>query len=291
MAKTLVLCLALASWPAILGLNNSSTRTFLQLSDIHLDFDYVKNGDIQEMCHKGQKGQLNGNASKYGSYKCDPPKLLVESAFIAMKEKVPHPDFILWTGDNSPHVKGLNKSDIMSHLRFVTKKLNKQYPNVPVIPVLGNHDSSPADYFPESNETYQAYEDYITDGSFGDLLDVGSQAAEQFKHCGYYVLKNKTYYENVTQTFIVLNTALYYFNKALDIVNPPPDPCGQFEWLNKTLFECKPNERVFIVAHVPPGYFEHYAIRPMFSNENYTKAYLDIITKKENAHKVSLSTT
>ena len=165
-----------------------------------------------------------GNASKYGSYHCDPPRLLVESAFEAMKKFVPNPDFILWTGDNSPHVKNVNTSEVMRHLRFVTKKLNQQYPGIPVIPVLGNHDSSPADFFPERSPNHLTYyEDYITEGSFADFLNVTSRATEQFKHCGYYVMRNKTLYENVTQTFIVLNTALYYHNKAiLNMTDLPP---------------------------------------------------------------------
>ena len=66
------------------------------------------------------------------------------------------------------------------------------------------------------------------------------------------------------------------------------DPCGQLAWLNQTLAETKPRERVFITAHVPPGYFEHHVIQPFFSNENYTKTYMDIITNKDNAKKVWL---
>ena len=128
--------------------------------------------------------------------------------------------------------------------------------------------------------------DYITAGSFGDLLQSRSKEAEQFKECGYYVLRNTTYY-NTTQTFIALNTNLYYHNKAVDPVNYPDDPCGQLAWLNKTLYECKPKERVFIMAHVPPGYFEHRPTEPFFSNENYTEKYMDIITNKDNAKKVS----
>ena len=41
------------------------------------------------------------------------------------------------------------------------------------------------------------------------------------------------------------------------------------------------------MAHVPPGYFEHRPTEPFFSNEHYTKKYMDIITNKDNAKKVS----
>jgi len=261
-----------------------STRKFLQVSDIHLDLNYKEDGNEAKFCR-----EVSGKASKYGSYKCDPPKILVESAFEAMKKYSPNPEFILWTGDNSAHDQTLNKSDIMSNLRFVTQKFHKFYPGVPVIPVLGNHDSAPKDYFPDSkNESTpkQAYSDYITEGSFGDLLHARSKESEEFKQCGYYVLRNSSFDLNVTQTFIVLNTGLYYHNKAIDPISYPPDPCGQFDWLNKTLAACKPKERVFIIAHIPPGYFEHWPKMPMFSNENYTKSYMDIITRKDYAKKI-----
>ena len=64
---------------------------------------------------------------------------------------------------------------------------------------------------------------YITEGSFGDLLHARTKPAEKFKECGYYVLRNNTYdlENNITQTFIVLNTNLYYHNSAIDPVNPP----------------------------------------------------------------------
>ena len=277
----------------ILPMTKAQNRTFLQLSDIHLDIKYTEHAytDRAHFCHKSTDVDGKGDAAKFGDYKCDAPKVLVESAFLAMKKFVPHPEFILWTGDSSAHDKSLNTSEVMQNLKFVTKRLSKLYPGVPIVPVLGNHDSSPADHFPDSTNAStpkQSYADYITDGSFGDLLNAGSEQAEKFKECGYYVLKNKTYDTNVTQTFIALNTALYYHNKAINSSMAPEDPCGQLDWLNRTLQEAKPNENVFIVAHVPPGYFEFSADTnyPMFMNEEYTKKYLDIITDKDNAQKV-----
>ena len=135
---------------------------------------------------------------------------------------------------------------------------------------------------------FYSISDYITEGSFGDLLHARSKPAEEFKECGYYVIRNTTYdlENNITQTFIVLNTNLYYHNSAINQDNPPKDPCGQLAWLNQTLADSKPKERVFITAHVPPGYFEHHPNEPFFSNENYTKTYMDIITNKDNAKKV-----
>lgn len=268
---------------------NRKNSIFEQISDIHLDVNYEEDSKPgpPTLC----RGSTPGKSSRFGDYRCDSPKILVKSAFKAMKKYEPNPEFILWTGDSSAHDYNLNQSDIMSNLRFVTQNLHQTFPGVPVIPVLGNHDSGPADNFP-IEDTVGYYSDYITAGSFGDLLHSHSKEAEQFKKCGYYVLKNATYDVNITQTFIVLNTALYYHNKALqnrtDFVE---DPCGQFAWLNETLSNCSAEERVFIVAHVPPGYFEHMATYPMFSHEHYTKTYMDIITRKSNAVKVSFNST
>ena len=99
--------------------------------------------------------QPGGKASKYGSYRCDSPKILVESAFKAMKKYVPNPEFILWTGDSSAHndnLTQLNTTGVMSNLKFVVTRLHDYHPGVLVVPVLGNHDLALANYFPDSHK-------------------------------------------------------------------------------------------------------------------------------------------
>ena len=51
-----------------------------------------------------------------------------------MKNLVPDPEFILWTGDSSAHDETLNQTDIMSNLRFVVSRLHENFPGVPVVP-------------------------------------------------------------------------------------------------------------------------------------------------------------
>ena len=109
-----VLWLASIFWLVVMSsAASASNRTFLHLSDIHVDYEYIQNGAIGNQCHK-PTGGMSGNASRYGSYHCDPPKILVESAFEAMKKFVKNPDFILWTGDNSPHVDSLKTADVIA---------------------------------------------------------------------------------------------------------------------------------------------------------------------------------
>ena len=53
-------------------------------------------------------------------------------------------------GDSSAHDETLNQTDIMSNLKFVVQRLHEYFPGVPVVPTLGNHDSAPKDFFPDS---------------------------------------------------------------------------------------------------------------------------------------------
>lgn len=54
------------------------------------------------------------------------------------------------------------------------------------------------------------------------------------------------------------------------------DPCGQFQWLRTQLKNSTADERVFIIAHVPPGYFELSPTVPFFNNDNFTQTYVDV---------------
>ena len=63
---------------------------------------------------------------------------------------LPDPDFILWTGDNSPHDGDKSKRDpqITRNLRFIVKWMHETFGNTTkVVPVLGNHDSFLKDTF------------------------------------------------------------------------------------------------------------------------------------------------
>lgn len=71
-------------------------------------------------------------------------------------------------------------------------------------------------------------------------------------NCGYYAIRNSTIYgSNITQTFLVLNTNLYHPKNLKNV--DKVDPCNQLQWLDEQLRKSTGDERVFIVAHIPPG--------------------------------------
>ena len=60
------------------------TFKFWQLTDIHYDQFYVKNGDTKNYCHAAKKG----SAGEFGDYSCEANELLLISAIEAMQSKI-----------------------------------------------------------------------------------------------------------------------------------------------------------------------------------------------------------
>ena len=67
-------------------------RQILHVSDFHMDTNYSGRASCKNTT---DDTHIYG---EYGDYLCDSPKVLVKSAIEYMKQKFPHPDFILWTG-------------------------------------------------------------------------------------------------------------------------------------------------------------------------------------------------
>ena len=199
------------------------------------------------------------------------------------------------SGDNSPHYRnseeGLDREQVLNNMKTVVKQLSNNFPlPTKIIPALGNHDSFPADNYPDArinstNEDF--YTEYITKGALGDFLNHSGDKRNSFvENCGFYVFKDHDLYQDefkITQTFIVLNTNLYYNNIA---ETKSDDPCDQLALLESHLANVTEDENVFIVGHVPPGFFDLYPAEPFYNNENITRKLIDIVTSDENAKKI-----
>jgi len=271
-------------------------RKFIQVSDFHYDERYEAGAQVKgKFCHSSDTKVTNASdpvAGKYGDFRCDAPSVLVKSAIEAMHRVLPDPDFILWTGDNSPHDGDKSKRDpqITRNLRFIVKWMHETFGNTTkVVPVLGNHDSFPKDTFydAEVNKTAarSQYRKLFRDGALIEFI--GEDKADFYApNCGFYAARNLNLWndDDVTQTFLVLNTVLYHPANLPNVDGH--DPCGQLKWLDQQLDKAGPQERVFIVAHIPPGYFDLWTQEPFFGNENVTRSYLSIVGKRRYAKKI-----
>jgi len=252
--------LTVISFLCLLLLVPSQAYKFWQISDLHLDLNYDVDGDPSKnnWCHKNiSETSEKSPLLDAGNYNCDAPLLLIKSLLKAMHELEPNPDFIIWTGDNAPHAANpeADYHYITNVTSWVFREIHALFgEEVTVIPALGNHDAYPADsYIDAQNATEEEvtqYKMYWNQGGFGKHID-GDENEKSFKRCGYYTKNIKL--EGVDLKFVVLNTNIYYNNPNVAKVS---DPCDQLDWLKKTLEEAGDSEKVYLMAHVPPGTFE-----------------------------------
>jgi sphingomyelin phosphodiesterase len=229
-------------WP----ISNSETFKFLHVSDIHIDPDYIE-GSIADCnepicCHSG-KSETNG-AGYWGTKgNCDLPPRTVE-LFLEQVSKM-NLTFVLWTGDSPPH--NIWKYSRENHTQFaktITQMFKRYLPNVPVYPVIGNHGCYPMDEFAPGKESWilSLYADM-----WKDYLDAA--ALEQFKHNGYYSMKDRA----TGLRLLGLNTQ---FGDVLNfkVWANSTDPANMLTWMRKELYLAeKENEKVFIFGHIPAG--------------------------------------
>ena len=153
---------------------------------------------------------------------------------------------------------------VLSAERDITSLIRERFPRAQVLPVMGNHDSSPPDFFPP-NHTFYSY--FLEKSGWEDLIQNAAARSEFAASCGFYshVLEDGL-------VAVLLNTNLYYNTN-----NTGSDPCGQITWLEETLkgmvevyitkfiipsavsfkFAATPSgTKVIVSAHVPPGFFE-----------------------------------
>ena len=130
----------------------SHLKHFWQLSDIHLDTYYTADGgNLQNWCHFAPEPENRSQLGPMGDFGCDSPWPLVKSAVKAMHDLHPEPEFILWTGDSISHFNYPAEASweyIFSTERAIVQLLRHYFPETLILPALGNHDSSPSDYFP-----------------------------------------------------------------------------------------------------------------------------------------------
>jgi sphingomyelin phosphodiesterase len=61
-------------------------------------------------------------------------------------------DYIVWTGDLPPHdVWNQTRDDQLHVLKETVDQLVRYFPNTPIFPALGNHESTPVNSFPPPN--------------------------------------------------------------------------------------------------------------------------------------------
>lgn len=243
--------------------------SFWQVTDFHYDKTYQMPTDSNKICNSQTPNtQKPSTAGRWGDYLCDSPWRLINSSVFAMRDIEPNPDFIIWTGDDMPHVANseLSTEEVIETVKNLTDLLSTVFPNATIYPALGNHDYHPKHLMPpRPNAIYTAV---------GDLWSrwLPRDAVDNFKKGGFYTVLIKP-----SLRLISLNTVYYYTNDKLTA--DLPDPAGQFEWLDDVLKSASTaKQQVFIIGHVPPGAFERAPGKKWFYPQ-FNKKYIEVILK------------
>ena len=227
-------------------IQNKNTIKMLQLTDVHFDLYYKENASAYctklLCCRDPPTPYAKILSGKYGfPGKCDTNKNLFES-FLDYSYNL-KPDFIIWTGDNAPHDVWLGSQEHVYNSTIILKDMidMKYKGEIPIYPILGNHEKYPNDEFGENESELlekmaDIYKSYLSD-----------EAYETFKKYGYYTMMHK----NTNLRIIALN-CLYCDTFNFNLLVNQKGAKNQFKWLEETLLLAeKNNEYVYILDHIP----------------------------------------
>lgn len=256
----------LAHW----AVTSAESGQFWHISDLHLDPDYKVSEDPLQVCPSAGSQQVP-DAGPWGDYLCDSPWALINSSIYAMRDIAPEPDFILWTGDDTPHVpdERLGEAAVLRIVDQLTTLIRQVFPDTKVYAALGNHDFHPKNQFPAgSNEIYnqvaELWSPWLSNQSI-TLFRKGAFYSEKLPRAG------------SAGQVVVLNTNLYYSDNRQTA--GMADPGQQFQWLEAVLMSAaQAGEMVYIIGHVPPGFFEKTRDKAWF-RASFNEQYLELVRK------------
>lgn len=265
-----------------MSLVSGDIGTFLQITDPHIDILYMVGSPAN--CEYGWTGlgccrstsipiQPYRNAGKYGDVNCDVSSAFVDETFKYIAKRFPDLDFIFWTGDNPDHHDFTQTyRHNMDEIELVAKLIKDNFKNIPVFPVLGNHDTWPVDQLSLNFAKTKLSVDMTS--LFTDNGWLNNQALFSFSQNGYYSIMM-----NPKLLLIGLNS-LYYENNNL-FIKGVDDPANQLKWLESQLKNSMINNiKVWIISHTPP------TTRNTFSEKYYkiVLRYSSIITGQFFGH-------
>ena len=227
---------------------SAPTLKMIQLTDIHLDTKYIENGtvycDEPVCCREPASTYSRKKSGKYGFLgRCDASVELLESFMDKAYEL--NPDFIIWTGDNSPHnSKNASQNDNYEASIIVKNMLDEKFKNeIPIYPALGNHEKYPSDlYIGDEAELLENYGQIFKEYFYED------QAFETFRKYGYYTEK----YKDTNLRIVVLNCLLCDTWNFYIIGGRHEAAKKEFIWLEEVLRQAEKNgEYVYLIDHFP----------------------------------------
>eukprot|EP00698_Gefionella_okellyi_P022364 TRINITY_DN7403_c0_g1_i1.p1 TRINITY_DN7403_c0_g1~~TRINITY_DN7403_c0_g1_i1.p1 ORF type:complete len:572 (-),score=106.93 TRINITY_DN7403_c0_g1_i1:145-1860(-) len=219
----------------------------LQVTDMHYDpyyqpGSYADCGDI--VCCRADDVNGTRKAGYWGDYHCDLPQHTLENLLQHIASLDPKPDFVVWTGDNPPHDLWMQtQQEQLNATIGAVGMMVKWLQDIPVVPVMGNHESYPANLY------YQETYGWLTD-ALGELWKqwLPADAVKSVQNAGYYTMLIRP-----GLRVVAMNSQLGYAFNFYTFLDEQPVADQQFAWLEATLAASEQaGERVLLVSHHPP---------------------------------------
>lgn len=245
--------------PSKAAKTGSSAIKILHISDTHVDPHYETGaiGECREpLCCRNTStasatGALTSGAGYWGDYRdCDVPLRTLESMlkYISIHHK--DIDYVIWTGDIPAHdVWDQTREAQVSIIRSVSSLMDKYLGSIPILPSLGNHESSPANSFPPPRITGNRSTSWLYD----ELYDIWSKWLPEYSMSH---IKRGAYYSVYLREKLKLISLNMNYCNNLNwwLLLNSTDPADELSWMISELQTAElMSEKVIIIGHIPPG--------------------------------------
>lgn len=200
-------------------------------------------------------------AQEFGFYQCDSPELLINSSLKSIVDYQLNNsmefDFVIFTGDMVDHdeQEHISYQSTIESQEHVLRDLKNYFKDVPVYPVLGNHDTFPygqlASEASGHKNLYEWNDELMASIWIGNGWIPFDDYDQIKKHYTGYSIQTKRGLK-----VIALNSNSYYTANYYNYWNMTDgiDQFGTLKFLVDELLESEAQgQRVWVIAHVPPN--------------------------------------
>ncbi|CAL4147603.1 unnamed protein product, partial [Meganyctiphanes norvegica] len=229
----------------------------LQISDIHFDPYYEEGSNskcFEPLCCRTTSGTLKNSthaAGRWGNYgRCDIPQRTLENMLQHIAQTHPDITYIMWTGDVPPHdIWNQTRQSNLDILENTVYLLRYYFPNTPIFPALGNHESAPVNSFPPPFVNGNSSVDYLYKELSRHWLHwLPNHTSSTIDKGAFYSVLIKPGFRIISLNMNFCNNLNWWL-----LVNST-DPAQELQWL---VFELQGAEErgevVHILGHIPPG--------------------------------------
>jgi sphingomyelin phosphodiesterase acid-like 3 len=193
---------------------------------------------------------------------------ILQSALDNMKKRLPHPAFIIIAGDFIWH--GAKPADSVlkrKSIRFIAGLFKERFPDVTIIPAMGNNDTYGQDYALQDTK-------FLNDFANAWAPNLPKHAGDELKAQGYYTCTTGKL------KIIVYNSAL------LNAGTTYPQAGAMMNWLQTSLADTK-TKNVWLLTHIPPGTNVYNGSR--FWNAGPTQTFINMVVQYSSKIKLGIA--